>query len=133
MEQTRTRLIVAASALIAIQVIHGAIPAETDAEGYVGLVAGLVALIAGITALVGLVRGRSWARPLLGINGLSVAIGFLLYHALPIDSPATNPYFGEDKIGLAQWTPVILCIAIGLWAAWEAFVRAEADEPALSA
>lgn len=127
----RNRLIASASALIAIQVIHGAIPAETDAEGYVGLVAGAAGLIASITALVGIVRGRSWARTLLGTTGLSIAVGFLLYHALPITSPATNPYFGQDKIGLVQWAPVIAAIAIGLWAAWESF-RSEPAPAALA-
>ena len=115
----RSRLIALAAALIAIQVIHAAIPAETDAEGYVGLVGGLILLVAGIVALVGLVQGKPWAPKLLGVTGLTVAVGFVLYHALPFKSPATNPYFGEDKIGLAQWTPVVLCIGIGLWAAWE--------------
>lgn len=127
----RNRLIAAASALLAIQVIHGAIPAETDAEGYVGLVAGAVGFVASITALVGMVKGRSWARTLLGTTGLSIAVGFLLYHALPITSPATNPYFGQDEIGLVQWAPVIAAIAIGLWAAWESF-RTEPAPAALA-
>ena len=43
-----------------------------------------------------------------------------LYHATPFHTAATNPYFGEDKIGALQWTPVILAILIGAWAAWEA-------------
>jgi hypothetical protein len=131
----RNRLIAPAALLIAIQVIHGAIPAETDAEGYVGLVAGLIGLVASIAALVGVTRGRSWGRTLLGTTGLSIAVGFLLYHALPIHSPLTNPYFGEDKVGLVQWAPVIACIGIGLWAAWEAFLGPDAeraDTPAVA-
>jgi hypothetical protein len=132
MEHTRTRLIAAASALTAIQVIHAAIPAETDAEGYVGLVFGAFLVIASIASIVGLVRGREWARPLLGYTGAIVAVGFVLYHGLPIDSPATNPYFGEDEIGALQWTPVILAIAIGAWAAWESLVRAD-DSRAVTA
>jgi hypothetical protein len=117
-----SRIVPATAALIAIQVIHGAIPAKTDAEGYTGLVLGLVALIASIVALVGLVRGRSWARPLSGLTGVSVAVGFVLYHALPIHSLFTNPYFGTDNIGLLQWAPVIAAIGIGLWCGWEAFM-----------
>jgi hypothetical protein len=119
LKSASSRLIALAAALLAIQVIHAAIPAETDAEGYVGLVVGLVFVVASITALVGLVQGKPWAPKLLGVTGLAVAVGFVLYHALPFHSPATNPYFGEDKIGLAQWTPVVLCVAIGAWAAWE--------------
>ena len=98
----RSRLIALAAALLAIQVIHAAIPAETDAEGYVGLVVGLVFVIASITALVGLVQGKPWAPRLLGLTGLGVAVGFILYHATPFKSPATNPYFCQDKIGLLQ-------------------------------
>jgi hypothetical protein len=125
----RTRLVLPAALLTVIQVIHGAIPAETDAEGYVGLVVGALFVIASIAALVGAVKGREWARPLLGVTGLAVAIGFVLYHVTPYHSSFTNPYFGEDKIGPAQWTPVVLCVAIGLWCAYEAFVRTE-DAPA---
>jgi hypothetical protein len=126
----RNRLVAPAAALIAIQAIHGAIPAETDAEGYTGLVLGAVALVASIAAFVGVVRGRSWARTLLGTTGASIAVGFVLYHALPIHGPLTNPYFGEPKIGLVQWAPVIAAIAIGAWAAWEA-LRAETTASAI--
>ena len=132
MDQTRSRLSLAAAALIAIQVIHGAIPAETEAEGNVGLVLGAIALVASIAALVGIRRGREWGRSLLGVTGASVAVGFVLYHALPITSDFTNPYVGEDGVGLLQWAPVILAVAIGAWAAWEAFGRT-AERPALSA
>jgi hypothetical protein len=127
--RTRNRLVAPAVALIAIQVIHAAIPADTDAEGYAGLVLGAISLVASIVALVGVRRGRDWARPLLGVTGASIAVGFVLYHALPIHGPFTNPYFGEDKIGLLQWAPVIAAIAIGIWAAWEAF----RPEPATTA
>ena len=127
-----SRLIALAAALVAIQVIHAAIPAETDSEGYVGLVVGLVFVIASIAALVGLVQGKPWAPRLLGLTGLAVGVGFLLYHVTPFHSPATNPYIGEDKIGLAQWTPVFLCVAIGLGAAWET-LRPDAADRAVQA
>lgn len=116
------RLYYAAVALAVIQVVHAAIPAETEAEGFVGLIAGLVALIANLTAIYGLRLGRPWARSLAGVTGASIAVGFLLYHALPITSAFTNPYWGEPEIGLAQWAPVFACIGIGLWCAYEAFV-----------
>jgi hypothetical protein len=125
----RNRLVTIAAALVAIQVIHAAIPAETDAEGYVGLVVGLIFVVAGITALVGLVQDKPWAPRLLGVTGLAVAVGFVLYHVLPFHTPATNPYIGEDKIGVAQWTPVFLCVVIGLWAAWQT-LRPEAARTA---
>lgn len=121
-----SRLAGAAAALLVIQVIHGAIPAETSSEGYVGAVVGAALIIASIVGLVGAVRGRSWAAPVIGIAGAVVAIGFLLYHVSPWHTPVTNPYFGEDKIGLLQWTPVVLAIAIGAWAAVTAREQAAA-------
>src|SRR4051794_31203176 len=111
------RLAGAAVALLVIQVIHGAIPADTSSEGYVGAVVGAALIVASIVGIVGAVRNRPWAASVIGITGAVVAIGFLLYHASPWHTPLTNPYFGEDKIGALQWTPVVLAIAIGAWAA----------------
>jgi hypothetical protein len=122
-----------AVALVVIQVIHALIPAETDAEGFVGLIAGLAALIAGLTAIYGFRTGKSWAVPLTGINGISVAVGFLLYHGLPITSSFTNPYWGEPRIGVAQWAPVFACIGIGLGCAYEALVVVPRERTAPSA
>jgi hypothetical protein len=121
MERREQRLQAAAVALIAIQVIHAAIPAETSSEGYFGLILGAIALASSIAALVGLRGGKSWATPLLGLTGASIAVGFLLYHALPIKSAFTNPYVDEPEIGAVQWLPVIAAIAIGVWAAWESY------------
>jgi hypothetical protein len=106
-------------ALVAVQVIHGAIPAKTTSEGYVGLVLGAIALVASIAAVYGVRNDRPWGRRLLGLTGASVAVGFLLYHTLPIHSAVTNPYVGERSIGALQWAPVIAAILIGVWAAWE--------------
>jgi hypothetical protein len=107
-------------ALVAVQVIHGAIPAKTKSEGYVGLVLGAIALVASIAAVYGVRNERPWGRRLLGLTGASVAVGFLLYHTLPIHIAVTNPYVGERTIGALQWAPVIGAIVIGVWAAWEA-------------
>ena len=120
------RLALAAAALLVIQVVHGAIPAETSSEGYVGAITGALLIIASIVGLVGATRGRPWAPMVIGVTGAIVAVGFLLYHATPWHSPVTNPYFGEDKIGALQWTPVVLAIAIGAWAAFIARERATA-------
>jgi hypothetical protein len=113
-----SRLTAAAAALLIIQVVHGAIPAETSSEGYVGAVVGAALIISSIVGIVGGVRNREWAAPLIGATGAIVALGFLAYHVSPWHTPVTNPYFGEDKIGAAQWTPVFLCIAAGAWAVY---------------
>jgi hypothetical protein len=112
-----SRLTAAATALLVIQVVHGAIPADTSSEGYVGAVVGAALVVASIVGIVGGVRNRTWAAPLIGVTGVVVAVGFLLYHVSPWHTPVTNPYFGEDKVGALQWTPVILCIVVGVWAA----------------
>jgi hypothetical protein len=93
-----------------------------------GLVGGLILLIATMAALLGFRRDEPWARPLLLVTGLTVAIGFVAYHATPVTSPVTNPYIGEPA-GLPAWITVILSIAAGLWAAYEA--RPQADVSAV--
>src|SRR5205823_13485500 len=82
-EAAHRRLIAAAGALLLMQVVHGATPAKTTSEGYVGLVAGLVALVANVVALVGLTRRRPWAPRLAGVTGVVVSVGFVLYHGIP--------------------------------------------------
>ena len=105
-------------ALLVTQVVHGFTPADTEAEGYVGLVGGLVLLVATMAAIVGLRSDRPWARSLAGWTGLAVAVGFVLYHAIPFHSPLTNPYLGEP-VGAPAWISVALAVAAGAWAAAE--------------
>lgn len=112
----------AAWALVVVQLVHGFTPAETEAEGYVGLVGGLLLLIAAAAAAAGFRTRSSWAVPLTGWTGLAIAVGFTLYHAVPVRSPLTNPYFGEP-VGPAAWISVAVAVAAGAWAAYEALVR----------
>jgi hypothetical protein len=113
------RLELSAWALLVTQVVHGFTPADTEAEGYAGLIGGLVLLVATMAAILGLRRGRSWAPTLTLATGLTVAVGFVAYHATPVRSPVTNPYIGEPA-GVAAWITVVLSVAAGLWAAYEA-------------
>jgi hypothetical protein len=122
----RTRRVeVAAWALLVAQLVHGLTPADTESDGYVGLVGGLVLLVATMTAILGLRRQRPWAAPLTAGIGLTVAVGFVLYHATPVTSPVTNPYIGEP-VGPAAWITVALPVAAGLWAAYAARPRPSA-------
>lgn len=119
----RRRLETAGWALLVLQVVHGLTPAETEAEGYVGAVGGLVLLVATMVAIYGVRADRPWAAALTGWTGLTVAVGFVLYHAIPFSSPLTNPYLGEP-VGAAAWVSVALCIAAGGWAAYTGLVDA---------
>jgi len=119
---TTRALEASAWALVVFQVVHGFTPADTDSEGYVGLVGGLLLLVAALSAVYGIRTGRPWAAALTGWTGLTVAVGFVLYHALPFKSPVTNPYLGEP-VGAPAWISVALAVAAGGWAANEAFAR----------
>jgi len=127
--RTERRLFAAATALAVIQVVHAAIPAETESEGYVGPVVGLGLLIASIVAAVGAWQGRPWAPRLALVTGAFVAVGFTLYHAVPVHSPVTNPYPGEP-VGAASWLSVAASVAIGAWAAYEGWRAERASQPA---
>jgi uncharacterized membrane protein YhaH (DUF805 family) len=128
------RVAAAAWALVVVQVVHGAIPADTSAEGSVGFYTGIVLLLASLVAAIGATTKRAWAAPLAGWTGLVVAVGFTLYHAVPVHSPLTNPYFGEPVSALA-WLGVAVSIAAGLWAAYEGLVRPRqhAQQPPVAA
>ena len=123
------RLQAAAWALLVLQVVHGLTPADTEAEGYVGAVGGLLLLVATMAAIVGIRSRRPWGAPLAGWTGLVVAVGFVLYHAMPFSSPVTNPYLGEP-VGAPAWISVALCVAAGAWAAYEGFTASRAADPA---
>jgi hypothetical protein len=110
------RVEVAAWLLLVTQVVHGFVPADTEAEGYVGLVGGLILLIATMAAILGLRMRRSWSPPLAGWTGLVIAVGFVAYHAVPVRSPMTNPYLGEP-VGAAAWGSVAAAVAAGAWTA----------------
>lgn len=120
----RNRLFTAAAALAVVQVIHGAVPTgRENSEGSVlGPIVGLVLIVASIVAAVGIRRGRDWAPRLLAGTGLFVAVGFTLYHAIPVENWATNPYWGDnvESVSAAAWATVVASVAVGLWAAWEA-------------
>lgn len=118
---TRSRTM-AAAALVVTQVVHAFTPAETESEGYTGLVVGLVLLVLSLAALYGSLQGRSWATPVLGWTGAAVAVGFVAYHASPFRSPFTNPYVGEP-VGAPAWISVALAVAAGAWAADEGLRR----------
>jgi drug/metabolite transporter (DMT)-like permease len=121
-DQSSRSLEAAAWALVIFQVVHGLTPADTESEGYVGAVVGLILLSSACTAVYGARAQRHWAPAVTAWTGLTVAVGFILYHASPVRSPITNPYPGEP-VGTAAWISVALAVAAGFWAAYEGFTR----------
>ena len=108
-------LVVPAGALLVAQLVHGVVPAPNEAgSSPVGPVVGLVLLLAAAAATLGAVAGVGWARPLLRSAGWAVAVGFLLYHAVPVTSVVTFPYWGRPDVGLVQWLPVLAAVAAGI-------------------
>jgi hypothetical protein len=105
----------AAWALVAAQVVHGFIPAETESEGYAGALGGLILLVASLTAVYGLRTSKPWAATVLMVTGAAVAVGFVAYHATPVRSAVTNPYLGEP-VGVPAWIGVAVAVGAGAWA-----------------
>lgn len=116
------RLQASAWALVIFQLVHAITPADTDSESYLGPIAGLILLIAACAAVYGVRAHRSWAPTVTGWTGLVVAVGFILYHVLPFESPLTNPYLGEP-VGPPAWISVALAVGAGAWAAYEGLAR----------
>jgi hypothetical protein len=108
----------AAWLLVATQVVHGFIPAETESEGYAGAIGGLILLVASLAAVYGLRTSKSWAPTVLMVTGAAVAVGFVAYHATPVRSAVTNPYLGEP-VGVPAWIGVAVAVGSGTWAWWE--------------
>jgi len=112
----RKSLVVGAGALVAVQVAHAAVPGPSEVSGSVlGPVVGLGLLIASVAALVAAAQGREWARSVLRATGATVAVGFLLYHAIPVKTPLNYPYWGRATASVWQWAPVLAAIAVGAW------------------
>jgi hypothetical protein len=103
----------AAWALVIVPVVHGLTPAETEAEGYLGLVGGLALLVAAMVAVVGFRAGRLWATPLTGWTGLIIAVGFTLYHAVPFhsDQPLLRRTGRGSGVGVGR--PRCRCGSVG--------------------
>jgi len=124
------RVALAAAVLFVAQFVHGLVPTaeELDGGGPVGYYGGLLLLAASLVAAVAAALGFGWSRTLAVATGLAVAIGFVLYHAVPVATPLTNPYFGEPA-GVPAWLSVIAAVVAGAWCAYEGR-RASSDHRA---
>lgn len=107
--------------LLVTQVVHGAVPVDenkVESESALGFYVGILFLLLTVAAIVGLAQRRPYGRPLAAWTGLSVAAGFVAYHAVPWTSAVTNPYLGEP-VGAPAWLSVAGAVAAGLWCAVE--------------
>ena len=119
------KLALASGALFAAQVLHlveviAAGPVGIEGEGGIGEPLGLLGLIGSGVAMIAALNRRSYAIPLALASGVGVAVGFLLYHGVPIHSQLTNTYWGRGTV--LDWAVVLLCVAAGAWTAkvaWE--------------
>jgi hypothetical protein len=126
---SQQRLLVPAALLVAVQAVHAVLPGPAEGGGgsVVARVGGVLLLVAAVAALVGTWQRRRWARLLLPWTGALVAVGFLLYHAQPVSSPLTFPYWGRRDVGWIQWLPVLAAIMVGMWCAVAGAARQTGD------
>ncbi len=110
------RLIWAAAALPVLQIVHGIVPGpEGQVEGAFGKVIGTIGTTLGFLALLAVLRGWPGATRLVRIAGAGVPLAFILYHALPLETVVSQPYWGDGAASLAQWLTVFAVIAAGAW------------------
>ena len=114
------RLVLSAWAMALTQLAHGFIPSgvDEDSGGYTGLVVGLLLLITSFVVVYGASTAKAWAPRLAVLTGSAVAIGFVLYHAVPISSPVSNPYPGKGA-SVAGYAGVLIAVVAAAWCAWE--------------
>jgi len=109
-----------AAALVIAQVVHGFIPSGVDEDNgsLVGPIVGLVFLVLSLVVLYGAILDRAWAPRLAIATGGAVAIGFVLYHAVPAKTAFSNPYPGHGA-SAAGYFGVALAVAAAAWCAWD--------------
>jgi hypothetical protein len=71
--------------------------------------------VAAVVALVGLLQRRPWAPGVALAAAIATVVGFALFHALPVDTAVTEPYWGDGTTNVPQ---VLSLVAIGAAAAW---------------
>jgi hypothetical protein len=121
----RRRLRWAAAALPVVNVIHALAPApHHQHEAIAGPIMGTIVTLGAIVALAGLIRGREWAARLALIVAGATAAGFALFHALPVRTSVTEPYWGDDgSASTAQVLTLVLIAAVVAWVVVEASVH----------
>jgi hypothetical protein len=117
-----SHLVIAAALLPAANVVHALAPAvDGQPEAIAGPVMGTVVTISAVVALIGLLRDRPWAPVLALASGLATIAGFALFHAIPVQSDVTEPYWGHHgATNAAQVTTLVVIAAAAIWLVVEA-------------
>ena len=118
----RRELVWAAAALPAANVIHALVPAPGGQnEAIAGPIMGTVLTVSALVAFAGLVRRKAWAPALAAATGVATIVGFTLFHALPLRSEVTEPYFGHHgTTNGAQVASLALIAVAAVWVTVEA-------------
>jgi hypothetical protein len=115
-------LLWAAAALPVANVVHALAPAaHHQHEAIAGPIMGTLLTAGGIAAFVGVLHRRSWAPALALAVGVATIAGFALFHALPLQTAVTEPYWGENGSATAgQAATLVLIAAVAVWLIVEA-------------
>ena len=118
---TRTRtLVIALLALASVQLLHllDALRYSPNATfpGVFNDPAALFGVSAAFISAIAVARHEPIARALALATGAAVAIGFTLYHGIPVQLRHNNPYWGPDGHADAlRWLTVLLAIGLAMW------------------
>ena len=116
------RLVWAAAALPAANLVHALVPAPGGQnEALAGPIMGTIVTVGALVAFAGLVRRKAWAPALAAATGVATIAGFALFHALPLRSEVTEPYWGHHgTTNGAQVASLALIVVTAIWVIVEA-------------
>lgn len=107
-----------AGALPLANVVHALAPgSHHEHEAIAGPIMGTLLTLGAVAAYVGLLRRRPWAPNLAVTVAWATIVGFALFHALPVQTAVTEPYWGDDgMVTGAQAASLVLigAIAVGV-------------------
>ncbi len=121
-------LLWAAAALPVANVVHALAPAaDNQHEAVAGPIMGTLLTVGGIAAFAGLLRRRPWAPVLALVVGVGTLAGFALFHALPVNTEATEPYWGEHGSATAgQVATLVVIVVVAVWLTVSAWAEVRA-------